>query len=279
LAWLRAPLWKRVERWGLARQKHIISITPYVRNLVEPLTDAHIYDIDNPIDPACFRIRRKEIPGRVFFAGWITPRKNPLGLIHAFAKVRNEGVDATLHLAGEESDPPYAESVRKAIDKYGLGDHVHMLGRVRTEDIRRELAAASVFVLPSRQENAPMAISESMAAGVPVIASNLCGMPFMVREGETGYLIDPDDHDMIAERIIRLLSDTGLRQQMGRQAAEDATRRFHPTSVASKTRAVYESVMAEFAGSACGSRDSSEHSSTTVKPLNPQPKIEVSTAR
>lgn len=245
LPWLRAPLWKRVEAWGLARQRHIISITPYVRRHIRPLTTARIYDIDNPIDPACFDIPRREVAGRVFFAGWISHRKNPLTLIQAFARVVEHDSKATLHIAGEQPDQRYAETVRNAIRELGLCKHVSMLGRLTPAEVRHELSEASVFALPSRQENAPMAISEAMASGVPVVSSNVCGMPFMVQAGRTGFLVDPENTDMLADRLTALLRDKALRTEMGDAARRVALERFHPDSVARKTREVYELLASE----------------------------------
>ena len=242
-AWLRAPLWRRIQTWGLARQRHIISITPYVRDRIRPLTQAAIYDIDNPIDPACFAVERREVPGRVFSAGWVTHRKNTLGLVAAFAQAARGGLNTTLHIAGEQKDVDYAARVREAIRQFGLSDKVVLLGRVSPEVVRRELSEASVFVLPSFQENAPMAIAEAMAAGVPVVASTRCGMPYMVQEGETGFLVDPEDTGALADRITRVLSDDGLRLRLGTAARHSAESRFHPDSVARKTVAVYQELL------------------------------------
>lgn len=243
--WLRAPLWKAVEAWGLRRQRHVIAITPYVREHLHGRTTATIYDIENPLDPAYFEIPRQTVPGRVLFAGWITPRKNPLALVTAIGLVRDAGVQAVLRLAGEPSDVAYAETVRTAISRLALADRVELLGRVSPERIRAELGAAAAFVLPSLQENAPMAISESLAAGVPVIASNLCGMPHMILEGRTGFLVDPKDVRGIADRLVRLLTDDRLQREMGAAAHAYALERFHPMAVAAKTRAVYEQVIRE----------------------------------
>jgi glycosyltransferase involved in cell wall biosynthesis len=243
LASLRSPIWRRIESRGLARHGHIISITPYVREYVAPLTNATIYDIDNPINPAFFDTPRAEVPGRVFFAGWISHRKNALGLVEAFAKVIRRGVDASLHLAGEESDVAYGQRVRRAIEDLGIRDRAELLGRINSDAIRQELSQACLFVLPARQENAPMAISEAMAAGVPVASSNVCGMPYMIEEGKTGYLVDPEDCDGLADRIERLLTDVELRSAMGAAARRAAEERFHPDAVARRTVAVYRKII------------------------------------
>lgn len=84
-----------------------------------------------------------------------------------------------------------------------------------------------------------MGVAEAMAAGVPVITSNRCGMPYMVRDGESGFLVDPLDTHDIANRIHLILADHTLRYRMGcagRRIAED---RFHPDRVAARTREVY----------------------------------------
>ena len=84
-----------------------------------------------------------------------------------------------------------------------------------------------------------MGIEEAMAAGVPVVASNRCGMPYMVRDGESGYLVDPNDPEDIADRLGRILGDDALRQSMGAKSRQIARDRFHPAAVARRTREVY----------------------------------------
>jgi glycosyltransferase involved in cell wall biosynthesis len=244
LAWLRVPIWRKIEAWGLAHQQHIISITPYVREAIRPFTHARIYDIRNPVSESFFSIQHAEVPGRVFFAGWISPRKNPLTLVEAFAKVIQRGTCASLHIAGEEADHEYTRCVRAAIAKCGISEQTSMLGRISQTAIRRELSEASVFVLPSRQENSPMAIAEAMAAGLPVIATDRCGMPDMIQEAETGYLVNPEDRDALAERITHILTDPQLRQRMGLAARRFAESVFCPDIVARKTVDVYRQMMA-----------------------------------
>ena len=89
-----------------------------------------------------------------------------------------------------------------------------------------------------------------MAAGVPVVASNRCGMPYLVRHGETGYLVDPSDPGDVARRIAQLLRDRELGQAMGRAAKDAARARFHPSAVARRTREVYLEAVANAGGPA-----------------------------
>lgn len=84
-----------------------------------------------------------------------------------------------------------------------------------------------------------MGVAEAMAAGVPVVTSNRCGMPYMVRDGETGFLVDPLNSENIARRLEILMSQPALRKQLGSQAHEFALNHFHPSIVARRTLAVY----------------------------------------
>ena len=84
-----------------------------------------------------------------------------------------------------------------------------------------------------------MGIEEAMAAGVPVVTSNRCGMPYMVRDGESGYLIDPHNPADIADRLHLLLQRPSLRLRMSECSRAIARDRFHPESVARRTREVY----------------------------------------
>jgi len=243
--WLRSRLWKRVEGRGLAKQRHIISITPYVKKMIEAQTQATIYDIDNPVDERFFKMTRQPEPGRILCVGWINERKNTLGAIEAFASTVGSCANAKLVIAGEPQETEYFNRVQQSIDQYGISSRVELLGHIDHVQLEQELARASVFLLPSRQENSPMAIAEAMAAGIPVIASNRCGMPYMIEEGQTGFLIDPESIEQIAERMIRLLGSQQLSHQMGQAGRQAARERFHPHTVAQKTRDIYKRIVAD----------------------------------
>lgn len=246
LAKLRSWVWCRIETAGWANQPHIISISPYVRERLCGIARGVIHDIDNPISESFFQIDKRERRGVIFSAAAVVPRKNPLALVEAAAKLAAEGLDIELRLAGSLDHERCAGQIRDRIRERGLGKRVSLLGNLRTEQIRQELSAASVFALASLEENSPMAIEEAMAAGVPVVASNRCGMPYMVREGESGFLVNPDDPQEIAARLRQLLTDGELRRSLGAKGREIALDRFHPAKVAARTREVYRRAIQEF---------------------------------
>ena len=106
------------------------------------------------------------------------------------------------------------------VSELGLGDAVRLLGFVPDDDLPALYNAADVFVLVSRRydllvEGFGISIVEASASGLPVIGSRSGGIPEAIREGETGFLVDPDDPAAVAATAIRLLGDEALRRRMG----------------------------------------------------------------
>jgi glycosyltransferase involved in cell wall biosynthesis len=167
-------------------------------------------------------------------------------LIEAAARLVGEGMDLQLRLAGSLDDDAYVQQVRNRIEHLNLRKQIVLLGRIDVEQIRKELSAASVFSLVSLEENSPMGIEEAMAASVPVITSNRCGMPYMVRDGESGFLVDPNNPTEIARCLRQLIENDSLRQSMGMKGREIALDRFHPAKVAARTREVYLRAIDDF---------------------------------
>ena len=137
--------------------------------------------------------------------------------------------------------------MRERIKQKGLEEHTLLLGGLDTEQVHKELSAAGIFALTSLEENSPMGIEGAMVAGVPVVTSNRCGMPYMVRDGESGLLVDPNDTDDIARWLAQLLENDELRWSIGAKGREIALDRFHPAKVATRTLEVYLRTVQDFA--------------------------------
>jgi len=154
-----------------------------------------------------------------------------------------EGYNVQLRIAGSVSDQAYAQEQQQWISDNGLAEHIHLLGRISSDKVMEELASASIYALTSLEENSPMGIEEAMAAGVPVVTSNRCGMPYMVKNGETGYLINPFDEKNIADKLKRILDDNQLRFAMGEKSKMLARDLYHSDNVARRTYAVYQELI------------------------------------
>jgi glycosyltransferase involved in cell wall biosynthesis len=239
---VRYPLIRREERVGIKVARHIISISPYVEQEFASAIHGRVYPIENPISDAFFDLSSQERPYRLLFAGHISPRKGVYHLIQAMSMVCKQFPRVELHLAGRvvhEYDPTYSQTIQETIRDRQLEDHVVFTGQLDEADLLREYSECAVFVLPSRQETAPMVIEQAMAAGKAVVATRVGGVPYLVSHGQTGLLVEHGDVAGLAEAIASLLSDAALRVRMGAQAKEEASRRFRAEVVARQTYEVY----------------------------------------
>jgi glycosyltransferase involved in cell wall biosynthesis len=241
--WLRSKLWEYIEKRSWAKQPNIISISPYVRENVSSVTSAIIYDIDNPISDKFFALERNEKVGTIFTSAVICPRKNSLLLVKAVGLLVAAGYNVQLRIAGSVGDEGYAQEQQQWILENNLEKHVHLLGRISTQDVMKELSSASIYALTSLEENSPMGIEEAMAVGVPVVTSNRCGMPYMVKNGETGYLINPFDEKNIADKLMKILNNNELKLAMEDKSKVLARDLYHSDKVARRTYAVYRELI------------------------------------
>ncbi|WP_336135349.1 glycosyltransferase family 4 protein [Natronomonas amylolytica] len=156
-----------------------------------------------------------------------------------------EAIDAEELSVCLVGDGPLYDSVRTSIERRGLSNRVFLTGY--REDVPRILAASDVLVLPSFREGTPRVITEAMASGLPVIATDIAGIPEQVADGESGYLIPPGDAHALADRLSELLSDPELREQMGRHGADQA-QRFSVEAMRAATDELYSDLLSSSDG-------------------------------
>ena len=105
------------------------------------------------------------------------------------------------------------------------------------------LKNSSFLVLPSKKEGAPIVIGEAMATGKPVIATDVDGVPYMIKDGETGFLVQPGKQDELSEKMELLFTNRDLCKKIGKKARQEAERRWHPDVVAEQTLEVYQKII------------------------------------
>lgn len=224
----------------LRRAKAVISISEYdARALAGLVRGAHI-SIANPTAPDFFALDSSgPTEPRLLFAGVLSPRKNPEGLLTAFALAVRQVPHARLRIVGPQPDAEYARGIREQCTALGLEEHVEFVGMVDNDRLRTEIAEARAVVLFSHEETSPTILAQAMAAGKPVLASRVGGIPEMVREGETGYLIEPQDAPALAERMVQLLENQDLATDLGKRGHVLALEKFEPDAVARRTVETY----------------------------------------
>jgi L-malate glycosyltransferase len=159
--------------------------------------------------------------------------KRVVDVVRVFARVR-AAMPAKLVMVGDGPDRTDAEEAAREL---GVHDDVRFLGRI--ENVAPLLAAADLFLLPSESESFGLSALEALASGVPVIASDAGGIPEVVREGVTGFLLPIGDVTAMGDAAIRVLADPDRLATMRNAAAADARARFSLDSVLAEYEALY----------------------------------------
>jgi glycosyltransferase involved in cell wall biosynthesis len=148
----------------------------------------------------------------VLFTGWLAITKGAIDLADAARRLVERGLDFRLVLCG--SGIHHDEMVRRCREN-GLNDRVEFRGWVDENQKREALAEADLFVFPSHREGMPNSVIEAMAAGLPIVATPVGGIPCMVESGRNGLLVPVSDPEKLADAIEKLLRDEPLRRKMG----------------------------------------------------------------
>ena len=201
---------------GLRRSHKLIAVSQATaQRLRQLLPDADIVMIPNGIKTQEFApiVRERDGYVRVLFVGGMSKLKGEGDLIRALALAAKRAPQLRISLLGHG-----AEGVAALCDECGIRSHIEYLGPVPHAERAQFFRNADIFALPSYGEGMPMAVLEAMAAGLPVIATHVGGIPELITHGAEGFLIRPGDVQDLAERIVRLANDQNLRSQMGQLA-------------------------------------------------------------
>ena len=183
--------------------------------------------------------------------GRMVPRKGVDDAIRAFGRVvHHYGIEARLAIVGgadEEPDPSRSPELRRLqtlAREEGVEDRVLFVGRRNREVLKHYYNAADIFITTPWYEPFGITPLEAMACGTPVLGSNVGGIKFTVRDGETGYLVPPRDPEALAERIAYLYEHPKLMAVFRKQAIHRANDLFTWEKVASAVAELYEEVLA-----------------------------------
>lgn len=256
----------RGERTVLAAAARIVAATPaelaQLQWLYEARTErievippgvdlSHFYPI--PRDEAREYIGAGDKDKILLFVGRIEPLKGIETLIRAVADLRRRGLlerhDVCVAIVGgdaedsEESANAEMLRLRALSHELGLGDLVNFMGKRGQDTLPYFYSAADVVVVPSHYESFGMVALEAMACGVPVVASQVGGLAYLIQDGETGYHVPDQESAMLADRLGRLLDEPHLRALMGGKAAALA-RQYGWQRIAEQMMGLYERVLA-----------------------------------
>ena len=177
-----------------------------------------------------------------FTVGWVgrmTGVKRTTDVLLAFKRLRERGVDACLCMIG---DGPERDQIERRAHELGVMKRTLFLGY--QEDVAPYYAALDAMILPSGSEGTPVSAIEALAAGRPVVATRVGGVPDVVRDGEDGFLVAAGDIDQLAERLARLAADEELRRRMGELGRERVVPRYSVARLIDDVDHLYRSLLA-----------------------------------
>lgn len=190
----------------------------------------------------CRKKLRLPIEGKmIFFIGYLLPYKGPEVLVKAMRMIVEDVPDTELIFVGEGM---MRNGLKMLSKKIGLEKHIKFVGFVG--DVFRKALyykSADIFVFPSFSEAFGRVNLEAMACGIPIVASNIGGIPDVVKPGKNGLLVPPKDPEALVDAIIYLLENEDVREKMGKKGPEMVNIDYSRERIMGETEAVYEMVL------------------------------------
>ena len=171
--------------------------------------------------------------------GWLLPIKGPLYLLKAMEIIRQTHPGMQLVYVGKGD---LEEGLKKEAYRIGVSDKVAFLGW--RDDIPEIMQVLDIFVLPSLNEGMGRVLVEAMAAGKPIVASKVGGIPDLVKDGHNGFLVKPGDVSDLSFAIKKLLDDKKMREEMGKKGRAMA-KDYSVEKMVDKIDALYTSLYQE----------------------------------
>ena len=141
---------------------------------------------------------------------------NPQMAVEAFVQVKKVYPQARLTMGGQEKG--LLDVTRQLVQELGLGDSVRFVGFLGPEDKQREFAQHDIFLNTNRVDNMPVSVIEAAAFGIPIVATQVGGVGYLLRDRETGLLVPTEDADAMSRAVVRVLEEPGLAERLSKNA-------------------------------------------------------------
>lgn len=199
-----------------ANARFVACISEFCRSQLMCFADAdhwsRFHIVHCGIDPERYSEPPAHDGNRLLFVGRLAGVKGVPVLLDAIGRLRHRHPQLHLTLIG---DGPDRASLEARVSAEGLNEVVSFLGYRSQDEVAAELARTDVFVLPSFAEGVPVVLMEAMAAQVPVVTTQIAGVPELVEDGTSGRLVPPGDSEALAKALSELLSDPDRRRSLG----------------------------------------------------------------
>lgn len=248
----KTPLYYAIDKYCLRRYDEVICVSQdlYDECLALGVPKEHCWHVPNAIDTDEFsrRLSVAESKEKLGFpvprfligaVGRLSAEKGFDLLIQAVGRLVTQGIDAELWIAGEGDAEP---ELQQLIDSLGLHDRVKLLGF--RSDCTELYHAMDCFALSSLREGLPNVLLEAMALSVPVLCTNVAGIPKLITDGDNGLLVEPGSIDALENGLKRLQADSGLRSRLGGAARATIEAKYSFRRRMDKIKAIYDQSLA-----------------------------------
>jgi len=233
-----------ISRIALSGASRLIAQTDDMKKSLSRLYRRNIVVIPNGVELDKFtgisreesrhQLRINDQEKILLFVGRLEPIKGVRYLVEAMSLIAQEN-KVRLLIVGDGGERQMLETLAARLK---LTASISFQGQVPHDTIPQYMAAGDIFILPSLSEGFPLTSLEAMASGLPIIATEVRGMPEIIAEGENGFLVPPRKPRKLAEKILLLLNNSELREKMARNNREKA-RQYSWENVAKKLDEVY----------------------------------------
>lgn len=204
--------------------------------------DAQVRVIHNGVDPQHFFPGQRDTePPNILSVGTLIPSKGHELLLRAFAVLRQRYPNVSCDIIG---DGPERSRLAQLADDLRVASKVRFLGRQSRKQVAEAMRRCTVFALPSRYEGLGCVYLEAMSAEKPAIACRGQGIEDVIRHGDNGWLVDPDDLNAMTKALSVLLEDGGLRQRIGVAARDSILRGYTVRHQAARLVQLYRECLA-----------------------------------
>lgn len=241
-SWIHDALWHFLEKSEIKGIKNIITVSEHLKPDISSMGCSRIYSIPNGIKPEWLKIESKYIDGRILFVGRILPIKGLENLIMAIHIIKKKRMNINLHIVGPYLDVEYFNRLQRLMIDLNIQDNVIFTGPLYGKKLIKEYSESQIFVLPSHDESNPFVLIEAMAAGIPIVATAVGGIPYLINEGENGFLVKDNDVEDMAGRMMHLLNQRDVRNGISIRNKERA-KLFLWSHIASQTVELYKKII------------------------------------
>lgn len=183
-----------------------------------------------------YNIKENEI--LILFIGHLEPFKGIFELLNAFKKIIKKNVKLIIIGEGHSEN-----EVKEIVSKYNLTDKIIFTGKVSPNVIQNYYQMADIFTLPSYTEGLPLVVIEAMACGLPVIVSNVGGIPEIAKDNINGFVIPPRDDEKLTQKLNILVNNEKLREEFGKMSFKKIDEEFNIDKKVIKLIDLYKSLL------------------------------------